>query len=921
MKTTGILLSATLSFLLFSQHLGLTQSTSTPVLKTYPAPRGMTESNPYGATPSNLYTVQAIQSGTRQNSFVYMVKNIGLAANNWQNDNWNISTEQTTSWTSFDFFDPGATFTAVGSAPVTVQVNMVMPSPAWQRPVVRVLPSASKIVPSAVTHVGNTYQTTFKINFATQYSVEFYDAATNPNPPTAVPENPLLIFANPVEAWVPNITANNVLVLQPGQTIPPPGAWGAKNGTAVNTLYFSPGTYDLTAATSNPSSPAYINKGIYALNANQHIYIAGGAYVKGSFWSSGTNEQNIQIRGRGILSGEVFNRDRTKSVTLSNAAADDTPPLIYLSGQSVTNGQFTGEQNAQLEGITLIQAPYDNIDLIGINNFVNNVKAISWYGGAGGIQVARDYRINNVWQPANGVIENSFFKVGDDAIMLFSTGLRVNNVVIWQLSNSGVFEFGDGAPEDSVDDVQVINSNVIRTEYHWTGTSNAVFTSHVSNNQHLGQNIGYLFNEIHVENSSWQLFKLEIGPDLWQYGVTQLGSLRNVQFNNIFVADEQSLPDVFQSYDRQHQISNITFNNVIVAGKPQPSPIPTFYANRTISLTGDIMADPLWANLVPETAPSFQVWEMRQGPPATAPFYTSTTIIPPAAFTPSLKILALGDFNGSGYASPLILNSTENALEIWTEPLNPLFASGITNYSFLYSLPKGYQFAGVGDFNGDGVSDVLLWNGSAQKGLILTIQASQVTQTMSIQPPTVSSTGWNVVGIGDFDKSGYSDILLRDAAGNLEILFMDKSGLLDSTNYTVSHLYFSTTSSYEMANPSAPASGHFDSSWSVVGVGPLQNNYAGIIWVKNSTGDIGLTLFTNPLQPPYGNVIATLPKGSRIQGIGDYNCDGSVDLLFQDGNSGAASIWYLGWFAGNDYLPGPVLQPNVNLNWHLQGGL
>jgi len=118
---------------------------------------------------------------------------------------------------------------------------------------------------------------------------------------------------------------------------------------------------------------------------------------------------------------------------------------------------------------------------------------------------------------------------------------------------------------------------------------------------------------------------------------------------------------------------------VIVAGKPQPSPIPTFYANRTMSLTGDIMADPLWANFTQETAPSFQVWEMRQGPPAAAPFYTSRAIIPPAAFTQSLKILASGDFNGSGYASPLILDSTQNALEIWTEPLNPLFESDITN--------------------------------------------------------------------------------------------------------------------------------------------------------------------------------------------------------------------------------------------------
>ena len=186
------------------------------------------------------------------------------------------------------------------------------------------------------------------------------------------------------------------------------------------------------------------------------------------------------------------------------------------------------------------------------------------------------------------------------------------------------------------------------------------------------------------------------------------------------------MPNVFQSYDLQHEVSNITFDNVIVAGKPLPSPTPTIYANRTTSLTGDIMADPLWANFSAAATPSFQVWEMQQGPPATAPFYHSAPIIPPAPFTKNLQILAFGDFNGSGYASPLIFDSDQSALEIWTEPLNPLFASGISAYAFLCTLPKGYQFAGVGDFNGDGTTDILLWNSGAQKGRILTISAAQV---------------------------------------------------------------------------------------------------------------------------------------------------------------------------------------------------
>jgi len=128
MKTKTILLAATLPLSFFFPNLGFAE---TPVLTTYPMPKCMPDSNPYGAALSNLYTVRVSQLGAAQNSFVYMVKNIGLAANNFQNHGWNISTEQTTSWTSFDFFDPGADFFNAGSAPVTVQVNMVIHRPSY----------------------------------------------------------------------------------------------------------------------------------------------------------------------------------------------------------------------------------------------------------------------------------------------------------------------------------------------------------------------------------------------------------------------------------------------------------------------------------------------------------------------------------------------------------------------------------------------------------------------------------------------------------------------------------------------------------------------------------------------------------------------------------------------------------------------
>ncbi|MGB6486186.1 MAG: hypothetical protein WBE91_04825 [Steroidobacteraceae bacterium] len=134
------------------------------------------------------------RSGSAHDSFVYRVTNIGLAQYNWQDHGWNIRSELTTAWTSFDF--PGSW--QAPSPPVTVQVSMIAPSPAWKQPAVRILPSAYGVKPSAVTQVGNAYQVSFTTRSPSQYSVEFYDAATAPNVATWVPPNPLLILANPM---------------------------------------------------------------------------------------------------------------------------------------------------------------------------------------------------------------------------------------------------------------------------------------------------------------------------------------------------------------------------------------------------------------------------------------------------------------------------------------------------------------------------------------------------------------------------------------------------------------------------------------------------------------------------------------------------------------------------------------------------
>jgi hypothetical protein len=870
-----------------------------PVLTTYPGPQGL--------SPSPWYTVTVSQRGAEQRSFVYMVNNIGLAQNNWQQHAWNNSTELTTSFTSFDFNDPGATFSTPGIAPVTVRVTMPVPTPAWRSPAVRILPSASQIVPSSVVQVDGTYQVSFEVHFATQYSVEFYDAAAAPDFSTWVPANPLLIFANPLEHDVPRPDAPNVRVLRPGEPIPVSGSWGTRHGVAVDTLIFTPGIYDLGQVASS------VNTGIYALHSDQTIYIAGGAYIKGAFVSCPTptrcaDAKNITIRGRGILSGENFNRPYA-GVSFESLAAD-LPAVIQLQGSDF-DGQYNGQQRAHIEGLTVIQAPFDNIFLSGIDNWVDNVKVISWYPSTDGIKAGNDYEIEGVEYPGHGVVENSFLKDGDDSIHLYSTGLRVNNVVIWQSQNASPFEFSSGLA-GSIDDVQVINSNVIHTEWIYANMANAVFAANLGGQGNKGYDLGYTFDEIHIENSAWQLCRLSIVPTVWQFGNTQLGSLSNLHFHNIFVKDPQALPSLFKSYDRVHQISNVTFNNVIVAGELQSQPQITFDANRSMSLSGDIITEPLWIDTSGAANPNVQVWDMQQGQPTTSPVTTVVTLDEPFLNDPTLKLLRRGDFFGDGFASPLIFDPANASLGIWAEPLNPNSTPGKLGDYTAATIPSGYQFAGVGDFTGDGISGVLLWNASLQQGLILTMQGTDLTVSREIEPSNHSST-WRVAGIGDFDLNGVSDVVLRDAAGNLEILYQGPGGVTSVQDLTTAQLGYVATPLFIQNNPTLPPTGEFDSSWKVAGVGAI-NNYAAILWI-NDQAEIGITQFAFPSGKPHGNVVAVIPEGMNLQGLGDFNGDGSIDLLLHNPSTGEVAFWYMGWMGGNFYQPAPATAVEISGAW------
>lgn len=801
-----------------------------------------------GIARSPQYTVR-VNEGL--DSFVYQIQNPGFLSNGQPSGIASSSTlEKSTAWTSFSF-----------KGTVAIQITNRKPFTS-----ARILPSHAQIIPQVS---GNTV--TFMLTRPGQFAIDFcYEGSicTNAN---ADLSNPLLVFANSIESNIPDTTSISTLSVTPGLSVPT-GDSSPKLRSNQNTFYFGPGVYDLGI------TPLTVASG-------QTVYLASGAYVKG-FIDVAFNATNVSIRGRGILSGE--NLPKAHCIGTKTGC----PYMILGRGPNL--------RNISIEGLTLIQAPYHNLILRnGGSNTINNVKILGWLGNNDGIQASVGP------QDTGSVIENSFIKTGDDAILLSGSNLTVKNCVVWHLRNAAVFQMGSRVAGD-LKNITVRNSDVIRSEYAWPGQSTAIFAA---NHGGSGTLSNYTFDDIRIENSSWQLFQIMVIPSNFQAGNTTLGSISHLSFNNIQVAEAQKFPPVFRGYNLNHQVSNVTFNNVIVGGIPQSNPTITLNANRNMSYSGNTVGNMLYRseqNPADFVVPVFTL-------PSPQYFLVPLSL---ASVTSQFTVKGHGDFFGDGFASAVILNE-HRKLGIWEKPF---IDSG--QYTSIYTLASSDgDVAGVGDFNGDGYSDIALWNKTTQTGKLLLIIARRVVDQIAFRPK--SASGWSVTTIADFDGDGYSDVLLRDQIGNLEtIAFNLKSGAPPTLiDYPVSSLNYSPTEKHKSIF--GKNSGNFDRNWKVIGSGvfkTLSAPYAAILWQNPKTGDLGVTDFT-PFQTPsqMGRVFARLPSNTQIRALGDFNGDGAKDLLLWNSAKQESSILWMNYFGGELYQLGPVLNPALSRDWVFQG--
>jgi probable HAF family extracellular repeat protein len=242
------------------------------------------------------------------------------------------------------------------------------------------------------------------------------------------------------------------------------------------------------------------------------------------------------------------------------------------------------------------------------------------------------------------------------------------------------------------------------------------------------------------------------------------GAIPNSPFNSAWTVvalgdfNGDGLPDlVYQRADGLTELQFLNGNNAVGGGAIVNNP---FGAGWTVLDAADFNGD-LHSDLI---------WQRNSDGLAEIQFLNGTTpvgggAIPNNPFGLGWSVAATGDFNGDGHQDIVWQRAADGLVEIqFLNGVTPLGGGAIPNNPF----GAGWSVVGAGDFNGDGKTD-LVWQ-RASDGLI---ELSYMNGTSIIGGGAVANNpfgaGWSVVGVNDFNGDGRPDLVLRHASDGLTV--------------------------------------------------------------------------------------------------------------------------------------------------------
>jgi hypothetical protein len=269
------------------------------------------------------------------------------------------------------------------------------------------------------------------------------------------------------------------------------------------------------------------------------------------------------------------------------------------------------------------------------------------------------------------------------------------------------------------------------------------------------------------------------------------------------------------------------------AGEPER----TRPLGRVLDFNRDGRSDVLWHNTATRES---QIWYMnaaaRTGR-ATVGVLGGGSAIPDAPWT----IVGAGDFDNDGESDILWHNDVSRETQIWY--MNGASRSGRATVELtpgVASLADApWRIASTGDFNGDGRLDILWQNSASRETAIWYMNGATRTgrATVTAAPggaPALADAPWKIVGTGDFNLDGQTDILWHNPATR-ETAIWYLSGASRTSRATV--------------GVSDAGSALADVPWTIVGAGDFnQDGHVDILWHNDATRETAIWYMTGALR-------------------------------------------------------------------------
>ena len=302
-------------------------------------------------------------------------------------------------------------------------------------------------------------------------------------------------------------------------------------------------------------------------------------------------------------------------------------------------------------------------------------------------------------------------------------------------------------------------------------------------------------------------------------------------------------------------------------------------------------------------------------------------------------------------ASDILWRDTAGNVGMWLMSLNTgTFQQqtgkiGLQSTAVLGNIsPTTWSIVGQSDFAGSGFGSVL-WRDTSGDLAAWQMNGSTIQNVTSYTPlPSTTS----VVGTGQFNANGMGDILVQNG-NNLAVVFMngpdilatkpigalpagftvagsDQKGAIFLRNTTTGDVgvWLIGCTSLNVASNATSCSpvntidfGPVPLTWQIVGIGDFDGNGSSDILFKDSSNNVGVWLLEineQTIKILSTKVLGAVPAGWNVALTGDFNGVGKADVLWMDGlgNVGA-------WAMNGAAISAVVSFGNVGPSWAVQG--